>query len=159
MASRIAPQICTASSVLRATIELWSEESHRSTVHSELPILVLFYGRGGRISSPKQKAQPDRSMLVRRKSDGPTHGLRFCNAGRCGSTQRRLRLHHAQRLTQGTIRRWARSPATDKQRELLKLAFLGQMSLYEAKCRIAFKFNQSATQDLVLEHAKHREAA
>jgi hypothetical protein len=33
------------------------------------------------------------------------------------------------------------------------------MSLYEAKCRIAFKFNQSATQDLVLEHAKHREAA
>jgi hypothetical protein len=66
MASRIAPQICTASSVLRATIELWSEEGHRSTVHSELPILVLFYGRGGRISSPKQKAQPDRSMLVRR---------------------------------------------------------------------------------------------
>ena len=42
------------------------EESHRSTVHSELPILVLFYGRGGGISSPKQKAQPDRSMLVRR---------------------------------------------------------------------------------------------
>ena len=37
----------------------------------------------------------------------------------------------------------------DKQRELLKLA----------KCRITFKFNQSATQDLVLEHAKHREAA
>jgi hypothetical protein len=66
MASRIAPQICTASSVVRATIELWSEESHRSTVHSELPILVLFYGRGGRISSPKQKAQPDRSMLARR---------------------------------------------------------------------------------------------
>ncbi len=62
-------------------------------------------------------------------------------------------------LPQGTIRRWARSPATDKQRELLKLAFLDQMSLYEAKCRIAFKFNQSATQDLVLEHAKHREAA
>ena len=54
---------------------------------------------------------------------------------------------------------WARSPTTDKQRELLKLAFLDQMSLYEAKCRIAFKFNQSATQDLVLEHAKHREAA
>jgi hypothetical protein len=55
-------QICTASSVLRATIELWSEESHRSTVHSELPVLVLFYGRGGRISWPKQKAQPGRSM-------------------------------------------------------------------------------------------------
>lgn len=69
-----------------------------------------------------------------------------------------LRLHHAQRLTQGTIRHWARSPATDKQRELLKLAFLDQMSLYEAKCRIAFKFNQSATQDFVLEHAKHRGA-
>ena len=51
------------------------------------------------------------------------------------------------------------APATDKQRELLKLAFLDQMSLYEAKCRIAFKFNQSATQDLVLEHPKHREAA
>ena len=37
--------------------------------------------------------------------------------------------------------------------------YYDQMSLYEAKCRIAFKFNQSATQDLVLEHAKHREAA
>ena len=29
----------------------------------------------------------------------------------------------------------------------------------EAMCRITFKFNQSAIQDLVLEHAKHREAA
>jgi hypothetical protein len=66
MASRIAPQICTASRVLRATIELYSEESHRSTVHSELSILVLSYGRGGRICSPKQKVQSYRSMLVRR---------------------------------------------------------------------------------------------
>jgi hypothetical protein len=33
------------------------------------------------------------------------------------------------------------------------------MSLYEAKCRITFDFNQSEIQDLVLEHAKHREAA
>jgi hypothetical protein len=44
------------------------------------------------------------------------------------------------------IQRWARSPATDKQRELLKLAFLDQTSLYEAMC-------------LGLEHAKHRETA
>jgi len=50
-------------------------------------------------------------------------------------------------------------PATDKQRELLKLAFLDQMSLDEAMCRITFKLNQSAIQDFVLEHAKHREAA
>jgi hypothetical protein len=57
------------------------------------------------------------------------------------------------------IQRWARSPATDKQRELLKLAFLDQMSLHEAMCRITFKLNQSAIQDLVLEHAKHRETA
>ena len=57
------------------------------------------------------------------------------------------------------IRRWARSPATEKQRELLKLNFLDQKSLYEAMCRITFKFNQRAIQDLVLEHAKHREAA
>jgi len=54
----------------------------------------------------------------------------------------------------------AATPAgVEAQRELLKLAFLDQMSLYEAKCRITFKFNQSAIQDLVLEHAKHREAA
>jgi hypothetical protein len=57
------------------------------------------------------------------------------------------------------IRRRARSPATDKQREFLKLAFLDQMSLYEAMCRITFKFNQGALQDFVLEHAIHREAA
>ena len=30
----------------------------------------------------------------------------------------------------------AATPATDKQRELLELAFLDQMSLYEAKCRL-----------------------
>jgi hypothetical protein len=47
----------------RAMIELYSEESHRSTVHSDLSILVLSYGGGGRICSPKQKAQSDRSML------------------------------------------------------------------------------------------------
>lgn len=57
------------------------------------------------------------------------------------------------------IRRWARSPATEKQRELLKLNFRDQMSLYKAMCRIIFKFNQRAIQDLVLEHAKDREAA
>ena len=57
------------------------------------------------------------------------------------------------------IRRWARSPATEKQREFLKPNFLDQMSLYEAMCRITFKFNQRAIQDLVLEHAEHREAA
>jgi hypothetical protein len=50
-------------------------------------------------------------------------------------------------------------PATEEQRKLLKLNFLDQMSLYEAMCRITFKFNQRAIQDLVLEHAKHREAA
>jgi hypothetical protein len=33
------------------------------------------------------------------------------------------------------------------------------MSLYEAMCWITFKFNQRAIQDLVLEHAKDREAA
>jgi len=34
-----------------------------------------------------------------------------------------------------------------------------KMSLYEARCLITLKFNQSAIQDLVLEHAKGREAA
>jgi hypothetical protein len=33
------------------------------------------------------------------------------------------------------------------------------MSLYEAKCQLTFKFNESAIQDLALEHVKHREAA
>jgi hypothetical protein len=33
------------------------------------------------------------------------------------------------------------------------------ISLYEAKCRIIVTFNQSAIQDLILERAKHREAA
>jgi hypothetical protein len=37
--------------------------------------------------------------------------------------------------------------------------YYDQMSLYEAMCRITFKFNQSAIQALVLDHAKHREAA
>jgi hypothetical protein len=50
-------------------------------------------------------------------------------------------------------------PATEKQRKLRKLNFLDQMGLCEATCRITFKFNQRVIQDLVLEHAKHREAA
>jgi hypothetical protein len=37
--------------------------------------------------------------------------------------------------------------------------YYDQMSLYEAMCRITFKFKQSAIQALVREHAKHREAA
>ncbi len=41
------------------------------------------------------------------------------------------------------IRRWARSPATEKQRKLQKLNFLDQMSLYEAMCRITFKSNSA----------------
>jgi superfamily II DNA or RNA helicase len=57
------------------------------------------------------------------------------------------------------IRKWARTPATEKQRQMLKLDYLAQMSLYEAMCRITFKLNQSAIQGLVLEHAQHQEAA
>lgn len=57
-------------------------------------------------------------------------------------------------------KRWLREPATEKQLQALGLLHeVSPVSKYQAMCRLSFKFNRRAIQNLVMNHAPAKRIA